>query len=160
MYGGAGCSGVMCPFVPHSDVLFAHKLCTMALMLWPLSFVQAAGKYKQKGRDYIVEDGDIILFKFNAGAGLTGKKKWHKGENRSCASRHWLFVCRVSSAAIGNLITFHASWNCGETGHHLKETEHRPRRRNIISERKQHFRDKFKRCHCLTVRCNTDEAVW
>jgi obg-like ATPase 1 len=34
--------------------------------------VQAAGKYKQKGRDYIVEDGDIIHFKFNAGAGLSG----------------------------------------------------------------------------------------
>lgn len=37
--------------------------------------VKAAGKYKQKGRDYIVEDGDIIHFKFNAGAGLSGKKK-------------------------------------------------------------------------------------
>jgi obg-like ATPase 1 len=40
--------------------------------------VKAAGKYKQKGRDYIVEDGDIIHFKFNAGAGLTtaaAKKK-------------------------------------------------------------------------------------
>ena len=36
---------------------------------------QAAGKYKQKGKDYVVEDGDIIHFKFNAGAGLTGKKK-------------------------------------------------------------------------------------
>ncbi|KAK7507440.1 hypothetical protein BaRGS_00001375 [Batillaria attramentaria] len=36
---------------------------------------KAAGKYKQKGRDYVVEDGDIIFFKFNAGAGLTGKKK-------------------------------------------------------------------------------------
>ncbi|RTG88551.1 obg-like ATPase 1 [Schistosoma bovis] len=37
--------------------------------------IQAAGKYKQKGREYIVEDGDIILFKFNAGAGLQAKKK-------------------------------------------------------------------------------------
>lgn len=36
---------------------------------------KAAGKYKQKGRDYIVEDGDIIFFKFNAGAGLAAKKK-------------------------------------------------------------------------------------
>ncbi|VDD82371.1 unnamed protein product [Mesocestoides corti] len=34
---------------------------------------RAAGKYRQKGRDYIVQDGDIIFFKFNAGAGL--KKK-------------------------------------------------------------------------------------
>ncbi|KAF5398421.1 GTP-binding protein, partial [Paragonimus heterotremus] len=37
--------------------------------------MKAAGKYKQKGRDYVVEDGDIILFKFNAGAGLQSKKK-------------------------------------------------------------------------------------
>lgn len=37
--------------------------------------VKAAGKYKQKGRDYVVEDGDIIHFKFNAGAGLSAAKK-------------------------------------------------------------------------------------
>ncbi|XP_015919407.1 obg-like ATPase 1 [Parasteatoda tepidariorum] len=37
--------------------------------------VKAAGKYRQQGRNYIVEDGDIILFKFNAGAGLQAKKK-------------------------------------------------------------------------------------
>lgn len=36
---------------------------------------KANGKYRQKGRDYHVEDGDIILFKFNAGAGLSEKKK-------------------------------------------------------------------------------------
>jgi len=28
--------------------------------------LKAAGKYKQKGRDYVVADGDILLFKFNA----------------------------------------------------------------------------------------------
>ena len=37
--------------------------------------VKAAGKYRQQGRNYTVEDGDIIEFKFNAGAGLTGAKK-------------------------------------------------------------------------------------
>ncbi|KAA0187082.1 hypothetical protein FBUS_04651 [Fasciolopsis buskii] len=37
--------------------------------------VKASGKYKQKGRDYVVEDGDIIFLKFNAGAGLQPKKK-------------------------------------------------------------------------------------
>jgi len=37
--------------------------------------VKAGGKYRQQGRNYVVEDGDIILFKFNAGAGLTDKKK-------------------------------------------------------------------------------------
>jgi len=38
--------------------------------------VKAAGKYKQKGRDYVVEDGDIIFYKVNAGAGIaTAKKK-------------------------------------------------------------------------------------
>lgn len=36
--------------------------------------VKAAGKYRQQGKAYIVEDGDIILFKFNAGAGLTAGK--------------------------------------------------------------------------------------
>ncbi len=44
-------------------------------MFYKAILFQAAGKYKQKGRDYFVEDGDIILFKFNAGAGLQGKKK-------------------------------------------------------------------------------------
>ncbi|XP_065834967.1 obg-like ATPase 1 [Oscarella lobularis] len=37
--------------------------------------VKAAGKYRQQGRNYVVEDGDIIFFKFNAGAGLSDKKK-------------------------------------------------------------------------------------
>ncbi|XP_066245843.1 obg-like ATPase 1 [Euwallacea similis] len=36
---------------------------------------KAAGKYRQQGRNYIVEDGDIIFFKFNAGAGLKDAKK-------------------------------------------------------------------------------------
>merc|ERR1712212_1450750 len=35
---------------------------------------KAAGKYKQEGKQYVVHDGDIIFFKFNAGAGLTGAK--------------------------------------------------------------------------------------
>lgn len=30
-----------------------------------LNLFQAAGKYRQQGRNYIVEDGDIIFFKFN-----------------------------------------------------------------------------------------------
>lgn len=37
--------------------------------------VKAAGKYRQQGKTYVCEDGDIIHFKFNAGAGLTGGKK-------------------------------------------------------------------------------------
>lgn len=38
--------------------------------------VKAAGGYRQQGKNYTVDDGDIIFFKFNAGAGLTaGKKK-------------------------------------------------------------------------------------
>lgn len=36
---------------------------------------KAAGKYRQQGRNYVVEDGDIIFFKFNAGAGLSAAKK-------------------------------------------------------------------------------------
>jgi len=34
---------------------------------------RAGGKHRQMGKEYIVEDGDILFFKFNAGAGL--KKK-------------------------------------------------------------------------------------
>jgi len=37
--------------------------------------VKAAGGYRQQGKNYTVADGDIIFFKFNAGAGLTAKKK-------------------------------------------------------------------------------------
>lgn len=36
---------------------------------------KAAGKYRQQGRNYTVLDGDIIFFKFNAGAGLKDPKK-------------------------------------------------------------------------------------
>lgn len=39
------------------------------------SGVKAAGKYRQQGRNYVVDDGDIIFFKFNAGAGLKDAKK-------------------------------------------------------------------------------------
>jgi obg-like ATPase 1 len=31
--------------------------------------VKAEGKYVQKGKEYIVEDGDIIFFRFNVGKG-------------------------------------------------------------------------------------------
>lgn len=37
--------------------------------------VKGAGKYRQQGRNYVVEDGDVILFKVNAGAGLSAPKK-------------------------------------------------------------------------------------
>ncbi|PAV60117.1 hypothetical protein WR25_10289 [Diploscapter pachys] len=37
--------------------------------------VKAGGKYRQQGKTYVVQDGDVILFKFNAGAGLTAAKK-------------------------------------------------------------------------------------
>lgn len=31
--------------------------------------VKSEGKYLQKGKDYVVEDGDIILYRFNVGKG-------------------------------------------------------------------------------------------
>lgn len=37
--------------------------------------MKAAGGYRQQGKNYTVLDGDIIFFKFNAGAGLTAAKK-------------------------------------------------------------------------------------
>ena len=53
------------------------KLAEIAVGLKVLFYCcpQSAGKYRQQGRNYVVEDGDIIFFKFNAGAGLTAKKK-------------------------------------------------------------------------------------
>lgn len=36
---------------------------------------KAAGKYRQQGRNYTVEDGDIIFFKANTGGGLKDPKK-------------------------------------------------------------------------------------
>ena len=30
--------------------------------------VKAAGKYRQQGKEYVVQDGDIIFFKFNVTA--------------------------------------------------------------------------------------------
>ena len=60
---------------------------------WRLvSLMQAAGKYRQQGRNYVVEDGDIILFKFNAGSGLTSKdakKKWLSQSLWSSAWTEW-----------------------------------------------------------------------
>merc|ERR1712088_1033327 len=41
----------------------------------PQAAVKAAGGYRQQGKNYVVMDGDIIFFKFNAGAGLTAGKK-------------------------------------------------------------------------------------
>eukprot|EP00009_Paramoeba_aestuarina_P008191 CAMPEP_0201523586 /NCGR_PEP_ID=MMETSP0161_2-20130828/20406_1 /ASSEMBLY_ACC=CAM_ASM_000251 /TAXON_ID=180227 /ORGANISM="Neoparamoeba aestuarina, Strain SoJaBio B1-5/56/2" /LENGTH=385 /DNA_ID=CAMNT_0047922753 /DNA_START=57 /DNA_END=1214 /DNA_ORIENTATION=+ len=37
--------------------------------------MKATGKYRSEGKNYEVQDGDIIFFKFNAGAGLQKKKK-------------------------------------------------------------------------------------
>jgi obg-like ATPase 1 len=31
--------------------------------------VKAEGKYRQQGKEYVVEDGDIILYRFNVSKG-------------------------------------------------------------------------------------------
>merc|ERR1712179_194937 len=48
------------------------------------SAAKASGKYRQQGKNYIVEDGDIIFFKFNAGAGLSGKKEEKRSKTEAC----------------------------------------------------------------------------
>ena len=55
-------------------VVILSSVCMLYIIV-SIQFSQAAGKYRQQGRNYTVEDGDIILFKFNAGAGLQAKKK-------------------------------------------------------------------------------------
>lgn len=66
---------------------------------FPFAFVfdlQAAGKYRQQGRNYIVEDGDIIFFKFNTPQ--QPKKKWISDVVRcsetNCAAPKgkWIFI--------------------------------------------------------------------
>ena len=53
--------------------------------IWDLNCV-----FRQQGKNYTVEDGDIIHFKFNAGAGLTAaKKKWAK------ELMVWLLLCQM-----------------------------------------------------------------
>ncbi|KAI6182906.1 Obg-like ATPase 1 [Aphelenchoides bicaudatus] len=49
--------------------------CADLIELGSESAVKAAGKYRQQGKTYTFEDGDVAFFKFNAGAGLTAKKK-------------------------------------------------------------------------------------
>lgn len=39
--------------------------------------IKAAGKYRQEGRNYVMQDGDIVHFMFNVTA--SGKKKQHVG---------------------------------------------------------------------------------
>lgn len=56
-------------------IVYIGRLCNIASIIYFLFCCQAAGKYRQQGRAYIVEDGDIIFFKFNAGAGLKDAKK-------------------------------------------------------------------------------------
>merc|ERR1711870_314 len=56
--------GFICAEVMAYDVL--HELGNEAE-------VKAAGKYKQEGKTYEVQDGDVIFFKFNVGK---GKAKW------------------------------------------------------------------------------------
>lgn len=46
---------------------------TLWIMIFTNNIVQAAGKYKQEGKTYVVQDGDIIFFKFNVSG---GGKKW------------------------------------------------------------------------------------
>ena len=136
-------------------------------LIWHVHFVQAAGKYKQKGRDYIVEDGDIILFKFNAGAGLTGKKKWCQGENGSCASRHWPFLTSVLSVATCD-VTLHACSKSKGRVCLLKDIECHQKEQNVIWEWKQHFEKQSQslsqaclpRLQCKTFTCNVNKVLW
>ena len=53
----------------------ACKVCARLNSLLNTFSLQAGGKYRQQGKLYKVLDGDIIFFKFNAGAGLGGGGK-------------------------------------------------------------------------------------
>lgn len=51
--------------------LYGSEL-TVKSNLQSYKLMQAAGKYRQEGKTYVVQDGDIIFFKFNVSGG--GKK--------------------------------------------------------------------------------------
>ena len=57
---------ILClPYIAYTNYisyLICHILC-----------MKAAGKYRQEGRNYVMQDGDIVHFMFNVTA--TGKKK-------------------------------------------------------------------------------------
>lgn len=59
------------------------------------SILQAAGKYRQQGQTYVVEDGDIIFFKFIT-PNLPKTKKWLSrslsATRMDCAVREFFFV--------------------------------------------------------------------
>lgn len=60
-----------------TEEMFTINCSVIVVAIMMGMWLQAAGKYRQQGRNYTVEDGDIIFFKFNAGAGLKdAKKKW------------------------------------------------------------------------------------
>lgn len=63
---------IFCIVTLQFTILNCLAYCLNTFLMWP---IQAAGKYRQQGRNYVVEDGDIIFFKFNAGAGLKDPKK-------------------------------------------------------------------------------------
>lgn len=48
-----------------ANTLLQKNLNTSKHSLNVFCLLQAAGKYRQQGRNYVVEDGDIIFFKFN-----------------------------------------------------------------------------------------------
>lgn len=59
-----------CNFSGNLSLLIS--LCVIIGHLMNLSLAQASGKYRQEGKTYVVQDGDIIFFKFNVSGG--GKK--------------------------------------------------------------------------------------
>ncbi|KAL8445641.1 hypothetical protein Emag_005051 [Eimeria magna] len=68
--------------------------------------VKAAGKYLQKGKDYVVEDGDIIFFKFNS---IYAACSWlsavvYVGEKGGCFSSSSLSPPIESSQTAGPLL--------------------------------------------------------
>lgn len=52
--------------------VYIHLPIANQVNLFVRLFPQAAGKYRQEGKTYVVQDGDIIFFKFNVSGG--GKK--------------------------------------------------------------------------------------
>ncbi|KAJ6887415.1 hypothetical protein NC651_027672 [Populus alba x Populus x berolinensis] len=74
------------------------------------SAVKAAGKYKQEGKTYVVQDGDIIFFKFNVSGGGKKQKTGHQFVGDVLSLAHGLLQLGLGNGDIVAICGFNSDW--------------------------------------------------
>ncbi|KAJ6894867.1 hypothetical protein NC652_028572 [Populus alba x Populus x berolinensis] len=74
------------------------------------SGVKAAGKYKQEGKTYVVQDGDIIFFKFNVSGGGKKQKTGHQFVGDVLSLAHGLLQLGLGNGDIVAICGFNSDW--------------------------------------------------